>query len=205
MSTSTSPAPISRNRTTKETDISICLRCGVDALKAEDKNIEVTTPVPFFSHMLTAMLFHGSFSGSVQAQGDVDVDAHHLVEDVGIVIGDILAEYAFAKQPIRRFGHALTPMDDALGECAVDMCNRAFLHYDAQFPQAYAGTFDMALGREFFTALAHNARMNLHLIARYGLNSHHMLEALFKSCGRALRIALESTQGNDVQSTKGVL
>lgn len=198
-------APISRTRKTKETDISMHLTCNIGTLQGKDKNLDIVTPVPFFSHMLSSMLFHGSFSGTVHAQGDVDVDAHHLVEDVGIILGDILAEYAFSTQPICRFGHAVTPMDDALAECAVDMCNRAFLHYDARFPQAYAGAFDVALAREFFTALAHNAHMNLHLVVRYGLNSHHMLEALFKSCGRALRMALQSAHGDIVQSTKGVL
>ncbi len=196
MNASTNSASISRTRKTKETDISIHLRCNVDDSKGENKNLAVKTPIAVFSHMLSAMLFHGSFSGTLHAQSETEIDAQHMVEQVGIVLGDILAEYAFATQPIRRFGHAITPIDDALAECAVDMCNRSFLHYDVHFPQAYVGTFDVALGREFFMALAHNAHMNLHLIARYGLNSYHILEALFKSCGRALHIALQSVHGD---------
>lgn len=196
------PAPIVIRRTTKETDISLSLICQ----SGRRGSLDIATPAPFFSHMLTAMLFHGNFSGSLRASGDADVDPHHVVEDAGIVLGEAVARYAFEHQPIKRFGHAVTPMDDALGECAVDFSNRSYVHYDAVFPQARAGDFDCALAREFFTAFAHNARINLHLSARYGLNSHHMLEAMFKSLGRALDAALQSAPGATAAlSTKGNL
>lgn len=197
-------APIVIRRTTKETDIALSLVCQ----SGRRGSLDIATPAPFFSHMLTAMLFHGNFSGSLRASGDAAVDPHHVVEDTGIVLGEAVARYAFEHQPIKRFGHAVTPMDDALGECAVDFSNRAYVHYDAVFPQARAGDFDCALAREFFTAFAHNARINLHVSARYGLNSHHMLEAMFKSLGRALDAALQSAagaQGVTPLSTKGSL
>lgn len=197
---------ITRKRKTNETDISISIGfIDADVTKSLG-DLRINTPIPFFSHMLNAMLFHGGWSGTVDASGDVEVDAHHLVEDVGIVIGDIFAEYALKNQPYKRFGHALIPMDDALAECTVDFSNRAFLVYRANFPQSFIGeNFDVSLGREFFTSLAHNARINLHLETRYGLNSHHILEALFKACGRAIRESLQSTDSNIVPSTKGNL
>lgn len=155
--------------------------------------------------MLHAMLFHGGWTGTIDAEGDVEVDDHHLVEDIGIVLGTLCSEYALHHQPYHRFGHSVIPMDDALAECTIDFSNRAFLSYKANFPQARVGNFDVSLGREFFTSFTHNARINLHLEARYGLNSHHILEALFKSSGKALRQALQSINAPHIQSTKGSL
>ncbi len=190
-----SHASIKKERTTKETDISICLQLG-------EGDLHVDTSSPFFTHMLTSMLFHGGWSGHIKAKGDIEIDEHHLVEDTGIVIGSIFSEYAFLHQPIARFGHASIPMDDALAEAVVDFSNRAYLHYDVTFPSPLK-TFDIALGREFFMALAHNACINLHLITRYGLNSHHIIESLFKACGKAIKKALRPS--HTIQSIKGSL
>lgn len=202
--TKTEKKKIEKTRTTKETTITMKLAFG-DIDTVSNGEVHINTPVPFFSHMLHAMLFHSGTTGIIDADGDVEVDAHHLVEDVGIVLGEICAEYALYNQPYHRFGHSVIPMDDALAECTIDFSNRAFLSYKANFPQSKVGDFDVSLGREFFTAFAHNARINIHLEARYGLNSHHILEALFKSCGKALQQALQSINTPHIQSTKGIL
>ena len=163
----------------------------------------VSTGVPFFDHMLYSMLFHGGFSGEVSAKGDIDVDAHHTVEDVGIVIGQALARVVDEYGPVRRYGHAVIPMDDALAEAVVDAAGRAYLVFNADFPQSHAGAFDLALVREFFQGLSSHAQANVHVHGRYGLNGHHLAEAMFKSAGRALGQAyLPSTT---VRSTKGSL
>jgi imidazoleglycerol-phosphate dehydratase len=159
--------------------------------------------VPFFDHMLYAMLFHGGFAGSVRARGDTDVDDHHTVEDVGIVIGQALSEHVERFGPVARFGHAVVPMDDALAETVIDLAGRSFLAFRAEFPQARAGRFDLALVREFFQALAGNARANVHVIGHYGINAHHLSEAIFKSAGRALGAA--TRPADLVRSTKGTL
>lgn len=198
---------IEKKRTTKETDIAISLAFCDETNPSTTEELSISTQAPFFTHMLTSMLFHGGWTGTITAHGDVEVDDHHLVEDVGICLGDICANYAFHKQPIQRFGHAVIPMDDALASCTVDFSNRAYLNFNATLPQSRVGNFDISLVREFFTAFTHNARINLHVEVRYGLNSHHMLEAMFKACGKAVRQALQATNnsGNDIQSTKGVL
>lgn len=203
---------IKKNRATKETDISINLGfCDgfdtsfTDEVISNVGDLSVNTPVPFFTHMLVAMLFHGGWTGTISATGDSDIDDHHLVEDVGIVFGELCAEYAFISQPIARFGHSVIPMDDALAECTIDFSNRSYLSYHTTLPQARVGTFDVSLVREFFTSFTHNARINLHIESRYGINSHHIVEAMFKSCGKALRQALQTIQNSTIQSTKGSL
>ena len=200
---SNSLAYIEKTRSTKETAISISLAFCDATSPPVAQDLIIQTPAPFFSHMLHAMLFHGGWTGSITATGDTEVDDHHLVEDVGIVLGDIFATHAFKAQPITRFGHSVIPMDDALAECTVDFSNRSFLHYTATLPQHRVGAFDVALGQEFFTSFTHNAHINLHIEARHGINSHHILEAMFKACGKATRQALSSTVVT--QSTKGVL
>ncbi|AHC14456.1 imidazoleglycerol-phosphate dehydratase HisB [Salinispira pacifica] len=155
---------------------------------------EIDTPLPFFSHMLTAMAWHGGFGLKIQAAGDVEVDPHHLVEDVGIVLGDAF-QRLLGEQAVQRYGERRIPMDDALSEAVIDAANRPFLVYKADFPQPYSGSFDMSLFREFFYALAHNGRLNVHLICHYGDNSHHMIEALFKALGKALAQAYTPVPG----------
>ncbi len=185
-------------RDTKETRISLSVNL------ADPSRIEIATGIPFFDHMLNAMAFHGSIGLCVQAGGDLEVEYHHTVEDVGLVLGDALYTVFQQLDGVQRYGHSIIPMDDALGEAVVDVCNRPYLVYEADYPQDYCGQFPVALFREFFWGLAVRARINLHLIVRYGLNSHHMTEALFKAMGRALSQAYAPGSGGTASmSTKG--
>ncbi|TVR68806.1 MAG: imidazoleglycerol-phosphate dehydratase HisB [Spirochaetaceae bacterium] len=194
-------------RTTRETDIRAAITLPetfpLEADASAAQSVRVETHIPFFDHMLQAFFFHGGFSAEITARGDTDVDDHHTVEDVGIVIGSLLARVTDEYGPVRRFGHALVPMDDSLGEVVVDACGRSFLVYQVEYPQTHAGRFDLALVREFFTGLSANARANVHVIGRYGLNGHHLAESVFKAAGRALGAAY--TPAGTVLSTKGVL
>ncbi len=187
-----------RTRNTKETTITM-------NLNFEHGDLTLDNPVPFFSHVLYSMLFHGGWSGSLALSGDIEVDDHHLVEDTGIVLGEILALCASERQPIQRFGTALVPMDDALARVAIDFSGRPYLAYEASYPQARVGTFDVSLIREFFYALAMNAHINLHIALLSGINAHHMIEASAKACGLAIKSALQSHGSGWVQSTKGLL
>ena len=176
----TNPRRVESKRTTKETDVAV----GLDLSGPAD--IQVDTGLPFFDHLLTSMAFHGGFGLSVKARGDVEVDAHHLVEDTGLVLGTALADILRRSQPVARFGHAVIPMDEALAEVAVDVCGRPTLGYRPRFPQARAGNFDLWLLREFFLALADQARISIHVDTRGAENSHHAAEAVFKALGRAI-------------------
>ncbi len=191
---------VTLSRKTRETtvDVGLSLPEGV----TQDA-VSVETGVPFFDHMLHALAFHGGFPMSVRASGDTDVDAHHTVEDVGIVLGRALHEAGAKREALARFGHCVLPMDDALSEATVDFGGRAVCVYRATYPQPTVGTFDTALVREFFIALASNAAATMHLECRYGENSHHMVEALFKATGRALSQAFAPAGG--IVSTKGAL
>ena len=194
---------IEETRTTGETDITIAIVFPTAGTTEEGQTITVKTGVPFFDHMLHAMLFHGGFSADLTARGDTDVDDHHTVEDVGIVFGRTLLRLREEQGAVRRFGHAVVPMDDALAEVAIDLGGRPYLVYDADYPQTHAGTFDAALVREFFQGVCMGALANIHTQVRSGLNTHHMIEALFKSFGRALAVAVEPV--TTLRSTKGVL
>jgi len=191
---------ISLKRETKETTISLTL--ALDESGPQD----ITTDVPFFSHLLHAMSFHGGFGLTLTARGDVDIDAHHLVEDTGLVLGDAL-KAAIADSPaFARYGHAVIPMDDALAEAAVDVSGRPTLVYRARYPQALVGSFQTALIREFLTALVQRAAISLHALIRSGENSHHMAEALFKALGKAISRAFDIRGVNrSGLSTKGTL
>ncbi len=156
------------------------------SLDFEQDRIDIQTGIGFFDHLLVSMAFHGRFALSLKGQGELHVDAHHLVEDVGLVFGQALSGVFAKTTQIERFGHAVIPMDEALAEVVVDVCGRPTLSYDARYPQDRVGDFDMALLREFFLALAHQAGMSLHLVLRAGENSHHMAEALFKALGKAI-------------------
>jgi imidazoleglycerol-phosphate dehydratase len=182
-------------RTTRETDITMTL--DMDA-PGEPR---VSTGLPFFDHLLASMSFHGRFFLDVRAKGDLDVDAHHLVEDVGIVLGQALSA-ALAKTPqVGRFAHVVIPMDEALAQVTIDVCGRPTLVWLVRLPQDRAGTFDLFLLREFFDGLTSQARMSLHVEARRGRNSHHMVEAAFKALGKALKEAYAPAEGG--MSTKG--
>ena len=187
----------SSRRTTKETTIEV--HCDLQT-RSEP---QVNTGLPFFDHLLTAMAFHGRFGLSVEASGDLEVDPHHLVEDTGLVLGDVLAEIA-EREPIERFAHAVVPMDDACAEITVDFGGRPYLVYRLDFPQPRAGSFDLSLLREFFHALTIRSRANMHLEGRYALNGHHLAEALFKALGIAVRDAMRRREAGGM-STKGLI
>jgi imidazoleglycerol-phosphate dehydratase len=191
---SANPRRIETSRTTKETDIAVVLDLSGPG------DIRVDTGLPFLDHLLASMAFHGGFGLSVAARGDVEVDAHHLVEDTGLVIGNALADILQRCQPVARFGHAVIPMDEALAEVAVDVCGRPTLGYRPRFPQARAGSFDLWLLREFFLALSNQARISIHVDTRGAENSHHAAEAVFKALGRALAQAYGPGRA---MSTKG--
>jgi imidazoleglycerol-phosphate dehydratase len=170
-------------RTTRETDISLTL--DPDGAVAGG----ISTGLPFFDHLLTSMSFHGRLGLKIAAKGDIDVDPHHLVEDVGLVLGQAFAAVMEKTGAVARFAHAVIPMDEALAEVTIDVCGRPTLVLRADFPQPAAGTFDLSLLREFFGGLAGTARLSLHVEVRRGENSHHMAEAAFKALGRALQQA----------------
>jgi len=185
-------------RETKETSINLRFDPDVPAQ-------EISTGLPFFDHLLSSMAFHGRMGLRLSAVGDLEVDPHHLVEDTGLVLGAALRQCAQEHGPIARFGHAVVPMDEALGEAVVDAGGRSYLVHRADYPQEYCGRFPVALLQEFFYALAQKGGITLHLWARYGSNSHHMAEALFKSLGRALRQAYRPSGSTEPISTKGFL
>lgn len=167
---------------------------------------EIDTGVGFFDHMLTHIAKHGLFDLKVKAAGDLEVDAHHVVEDVGIVLGQVLKEAGGDKAGMVRFGFACCPMDEALVTAAVDFGGRGHLEFGLKLPTAKVGDFDTELVREFFLALAHNAGLSLHLIQEAGINTHHIIESAFKSFARALDQATQlDPRVSEVPSTKGQL
>ncbi|MFB4210426.1 imidazoleglycerol-phosphate dehydratase HisB [Shouchella sp. JSM 1781072] len=187
-------------RKTGETDIELTI--NVDG----EGTIDLHTGVPFLEHMLHLFAKHGQFDLNVQAKGDIEVDAHHTTEDIAICLGEAFKSGLGDKEGIRRYGSAIVPMDDALAQVVVDLSNRPHLEYRVDLPSGQVGTFDTELVREFFWKLAIEARMNLHIIVHYGHNTHHIIEAIFKACARALNEAssIDSNQ-KGVLSTKGLL
>jgi imidazoleglycerol-phosphate dehydratase len=192
---------VTLTRTTSETDISVSL--DLDGTGQSD----IATGIGFLDHMLTALARHGLFDLTVRAAGDLHIDFHHTTEDVGIVIGTAIARALGDKRGIRRFGHALIPMDEALAEAAVDLSGRPFLSWNVEFQRPKIGEMDTELFEEFFRALAFNALVTLHVTRRTGHNAHHVAEACFKATARALRMAVELDPriGNAIPSTKGAL
>jgi len=188
-------------RNTTETQIEVTL--GLDG-KGERR---IDTPIPFLNHMLEAFARHGLFDLEVSARGDVEVDAHHTVEDVGICLGQAMREALGDRSGIARFGEATIPMDETLVAAAVDFGGRAALVYRADALKGrWIGTFDAELAREFFGGFASAALCNLHLEVRYGENAHHMVEALFKAFARAVSVAArQDPRVVGVPSTKGTL
>ena len=167
----------------------------------------VATGVGFFDHMLTALARHGMLDLEVAAKGDLHIDFHHTVEDVGIVLGQAVRRALGDKLGIARYGHALVPMDEALAEAALDISGRPFLAWNVAFQRAKIGEFDTELVEEFFRAFAFNAGITLHVTLKAGTNAHHVAEACFKALARALRIAVEPDPraAGVIPSTKGVL
>ena len=185
-------------RKTKETDISLELEIYGSG------RAEISTGIGFFDHMLEAFCKHALFDMKLVCKGDLHVDFHHSVEDVGIVIGQALREKIYPLSGVERFGGATVVMDEAAVNCALDLSNRPFLVYES-ISDGKVGEFDIELANEFFQALAFNAAITLHIAKIRGRNSHHILEASFKACAVALRRALAKNARVGVPSTKGVL
>ena len=191
----------SLTRTTAETDVTVTI--DLDGTGA----YENATGVGFFDHMLDQLARHSLIDMTVRAKGDLHIDDHHTVEDVGITLGQALTKALGDKRGIRRYGACLLPMDDALVRTALDLSGRPYLVWNVPMPTATIGTFDTELVREFFQALSTHGGITLHVDMLHGLNSHHIAEATFKSVARALREAVEvdARKAEDIPSTKGAL
>jgi imidazoleglycerol-phosphate dehydratase len=188
------------NRETKETQITLTLNLDGTG------EFDIDTGVGFFDHMLSHVAKHGLFDLTLKATGDLHIDAHHTVEDVGIVFGQALAKAVGDKKGLVRFGTGMAPLDEALVTVVVDFGGRSHLEYGLILPTEKVGDFDSELAREFFIALAANAGMALHVMQQSGRNTHHILESAFKSLGRALDEATQiDPRKTGVPSTKGVL
>lgn len=185
-------------RKTNETDIMVQL--NLDGAG----RYEIDTGVGFFDHMLTHLSKHSKIDMIVKAKGDLEIDAHHTVEDVGICIGEALCKALADKKGIARYGHSIVPMEDAKSEVTVDLSGRPFIVYRADFPTEKIGDFDVELAEEFLRSFSTVGKFNLHVEVPYGTNSHHIAEAIFKSLGQALGTAVKIV-GTDIPSTKGVL
>ena len=184
-------------RKTKETDITV-------RLDLDGGNADISTGIGFFDHMLTAFAVHGGMGLVVKAVGDLQVDGHHTVEDVGIVLGKAFKKALGDMKGIARYGTAFIPMDEALGFASIDISGRPFLVFNAEFSDDKIGDFDACLAEEFFRAFAFNAGVTLHLKCEYGKNGHHIAEAIFKAAAHAIKEA-KTVSGNEILSTKGVL
>lgn len=188
------------NRETTETNISLSL--NIDGSGEYD----ISTPVPFLNHMLELMTRHGLFDLKIKAKGDVEIDYHHTVEDLGICLGQTFKEALGDKKGIKRYGHAIVPMDEALAEVSLDISGRAALTFNVDIAKEKVGHFDVELAEEFFQAVVNNAGITLHVDLRRGSNTHHCLEAVFKAFGRAMDNATTlDSRVKGVPSTKGKL
>jgi imidazoleglycerol-phosphate dehydratase len=187
-------------RITNETKIRLSL--NVDG----SGQTKICTSVPFLDHMLNLFSRHGLFDLEVEACGDIDIDFHHTVEDIGIVLGSAFRQALDDKKGIRRYGHSVVPMDETLASVTVDISGRPYLVYHVQLPKVKIGEFDVELAREFFQAFANQCGLNLHINLHYGDNVHHIIEACFKAFGRAMDVATQlDPRVQGVMSTKGVL
>ena len=187
-------------RQTKETQIDLTMNLDGTGVA------EVDTGVGFFDHMLTHLAKHGLFDISLKCDGDLHIDAHHTVEDVGIAIGQAMAEALGDKQGIRRYGDATVPMDECLVTSAVDLSGRPFLVWNAEVPNELLGNFSTSLAEEFWRAVSSSGKLTLHVVLHHGRNAHHIIETIFKATARALRNAVETDpRGQGIPSTKGVL
>ena len=187
-------------RKTNETNIALTF--GVDG----EGTGSIRTDVPFMDHMLDLFAKHGQFHLDIQAKGDIEIDDHHVTEDVAICLGQALREALGDKKGIKRYASVFIPMDEALAQVVVDISNRPHLEYRAELPSASVGNFQTELVHEFLWKLALEARITLHIIVHYGRNTHHMIEAVFKALGRALDEATQlDPRVKGVPSTKGML
>lgn len=188
-------------RNTRETQISVSVNLDGSG------NSKLNTGIPFLEHMLDQIARHGMIDLTISAKGDLQVDAHHTVEDIGITVGQAVAKAAGDKKGIRRYGHAYVPLDEALSRVVIDFSGRPGLVYRVEFPRARVGEFDVDLAREFFQGFCNHAQVTLHVDNLKGSNAHHVVETVFKAFGRALRMALEldARMADVVPSTKGSL
>ena len=187
-------------RITKETNIQLALK-----IDGSGKS-HIDTGVGFFDHMLEGFSKHGFFDLDVTVKGDLHVDAHHTVEDTGIVLGQAIADAIGDKKGIKRYGSFILPMDDALVLCAIDLCGRPYFQFDLELPTEKVGTFDTELVREFFYAICYKSGMNLHMKMLSGINTHHIIEAAFKAFAKALDEATSyDNRIEGILSTKGSL
>lgn len=189
-------AKIERN--TKETQILV-------ELDLDGGEVDISTGIGFFDHMLTAFAVHGGFALKLKVTGDLDVDTHHTVEDTGIALGMAFKEALGDMSGIERYGSFTVPMDEALAVCNLDISNRAFLVFKASFEQELCGDYETCVTEEFFRAFAMNSCITLHINVPYACNAHHQIEAIFKAVAHALKIAVKRNESGDVLSTKGVL
>lgn len=185
-------------RTTGETDISISLT--IDGTG----RFEGTSGIGFFDHMLHLLARHSGMDISLTCQGDLDVDNHHTIEDIGITLGEVFEKALGDKKGIHRYGCFFCSMDETLSRIVLDLSGRSYLVFDVDIPVERIGSFETEMTREFFLAFANNAKMNLHMATLYGVNGHHIVESLFKGIGHALKEAV-TIEGDTVLSTKGVL
>ncbi len=191
-------ASIKRN--TKETDI--CLSLNLDG----HGTVELNTGIPFLDHMVEQIARHGLIDLSIDAKGDLEIDAHHTVEDIGICFGEALRDAIGDKAGIVRYGHAYVPLDEAMSRVVLDLSGRPGLEYHVDFPKETVGGFDIELFKEFFQAVSNHGRITLHIDAIRGDSNHHIIETVFKAFGRALRMAVESDpRQSGIPSTKGAL
>jgi len=188
-------------RDTLETQIQVAINLDGDG------SCRVDTGVPFLDHMLDQVARHGLIDLDIQAKGDLHIDAHHTVEDVGITLGQAFAQAVGGKKGIRRYGHAYVPLDEALSRVVIDFSGRPGLEYGVDFPRARIGDFDVDLLVEFFQGFINHAQVTLHIDCLRGKNAHHIAETCFKAFGRAVRMALEHDprMGDTLPSTKGAL
>jgi len=186
----------------KTTETEITLSINLDGTG----QAQIQTGIGFFDHMLTLLAKHSCIDLTVQAKGDLQVDSHHTVEDIGIIFGKAVLQALGDKADIRRYGHCTLPMDETLASAALDLSGRAYFVWNAEIPQTKLGDFDTELAEDFWHAFAANALCNLHIIVHYGRNTHHQIEAIFKASARALRQAIElDPRSTGIPSTKGTL
>lgn len=185
-------------RDTKETNISLDINLDGDGIS------NIKTEIGFFNHMLTLMAFHSNIDINLEANGDLDVCDHHLIEDTGICIGRCLKEALGDKKGIKRYSTVFIPMDEALIMVSLDISGRAFLHFEGDFKRESIGKFSVEMVQEFFRALAFNAEITLHIKVLYGENDHHKIEGVFKAFGRALKDAIK-VETNTIPSSKGCI
>jgi imidazoleglycerol-phosphate dehydratase len=188
------------SRATRETEIEVEL--NIDGTGAHD----IQTSIPFLDHMLSQLARHGYFDLKVRAKGDIEIDYHHTVEDMGIALGEAFSKAMGDKKGIRRFAQASVPLNEALAHCVVDIAGRAFFVFNVELPKSKIGQFDVELVPEFFQAFSANSGITLHFNAEYWTNLHHIIEAMFKSFARALdQASTLDSRSSEVPSTKGTL